>query len=436
MTAFLTYLLQVCLSVSLFLLIYLVVFRGKTFFQLNRTFLLIGLVLSFIIPIVTIPAGYLPEESVIQRISTDHIDSEYLPGFFSKEGAEGNPIDVATILAMAYVAGITVFIVRFLSGLYAMLGLKRKATRVMLYGFPVFMIESFPTCSFFHTIIASRGADRMEIEHEQIHIRQKHWIDRLVAEVASIILWFNPVMILYKRVLKNEHEFLADRAVISQTMDIESYVHCLLNATKRFSGIPVTSHFGSPTIKKRIVMLTKNQTPSYQTMFYFVIVPVIAFLLVAFQNSPLPTGTIRKTTIAQRPQNIPTGSPVDKASIKETFGFGRKFNNATKKVQNHTGIDFVTDEGVNVMATADGVIAEVNFNDLKGNFVVVRHSDEFVTQYYHLLKSTVKTGAPVKKGEVIGLVGSTGSYSTSNHLHYEVLRNNKPVDPADYLNEK
>lgn len=99
----------------------------------------------------------------------------------------------------------------------------------------------------------------------------------------------------------------------------------------------------------------------------------------------------------------------------------------------HTGVDLVADEGVDVVATADGVVVEATFNDLKGNFVVIRHSDQFKTQYFHLLKSTVSKGSTVKKGQVIGTVGSTGVLSTNNHLHYEVLKDGEAVDPVEYL---
>jgi murein DD-endopeptidase len=81
------------------------------------------------------------------------------------------------------------------------------------------------------------------------------------------------------------------------------------------------------------------------------------------------------------------------------------------------------------MSTADGIVIETGFDELKGNYAVIKHSDELATQYFHMKTVAVEKGVTIKKGEVIGTVGNTG-LSISNHLHYEVLKNGKAVDPG------
>lgn len=106
------------------------------------------------------------------------------------------------------------------------------------------------------------------------------------------------------------------------------------------------------------------------------------------------------------------------------FGKGREF---------HGGLDIAADRGEEVLAPADGVVAEVFHRTDIGNTVKVEHGHGFCTFYGHLDKIIVVPGHPVKRGSVIGYVGSSGR-STGPHLHYTVLFNGLAVDPRKYLN--
>jgi murein DD-endopeptidase MepM/ murein hydrolase activator NlpD len=90
-------------------------------------------------------------------------------------------------------------------------------------------------------------------------------------------------------------------------------------------------------------------------------------------------------------------------------------------------------EGSNVYATADGVVEFERYNDNYGNYVRVKHNDQYSSQYSHLRTATVKQGDKITRGQVIGLVGSTGVSSTGPHLHYEIIKDNIMVDPKNYL---
>lgn len=432
MTSFLHYLVEVSISLGIFLGIYLVFLKGRTFFQLNRIYLLSGLILSFVVPLVTLPQHIPQGNSMLRNFNTTYIETEYLPVFFNEEGTSTSMPNLMQIVALLYVIGVCLFTVRFFAGLWAVLRIKEKSVRTEICGVKVYVQDSLPTFSVFNIVFSSHHVQPLEIKHEQVHIKQMHWIDSLVVEIAAILLWFNPLVFLYRRALKSEHEFLADQGAIDKLTNVEVYLYSLLNATLANNRIPVSSHFGSKHIKHRIIMLTKNKTPLYKAMLYLLIVPAVALLLFAFQDRsrPLPASNIK---VIVNPQDVPDGAPIERSKIKEIIGFGERLHPATNKMRHHTGIDFSTDEGVEVMATADGTVVETTYNDMKGNFVVIRHSDQFVTQYYHLQKSQVTKGATIKKGQVIGLVGSTGVLSTGNHLHYEILKDGTAVNPAEYL---
>jgi murein DD-endopeptidase MepM/ murein hydrolase activator NlpD len=117
-------------------------------------------------------------------------------------------------------------------------------------------------------------------------------------------------------------------------------------------------------------------------------------------------------------------------------GYGMKHDPFTGYKQMHRGIDIANNHGTPVMATADGRVSRVGRVGNLGLVVTIDHGYGFVTRYGHLSKSQVKVGQRVSRGDVVALMGSTG-YSTGPHLHYEVWRNGKILNPRDYiLNEK
>jgi murein DD-endopeptidase MepM/ murein hydrolase activator NlpD len=117
-------------------------------------------------------------------------------------------------------------------------------------------------------------------------------------------------------------------------------------------------------------------------------------------------------------------------------GYGMKYDPFTGYKRMHHGIDLANHRGTPIVATADGKVVKVGTNGGKGKTVVIDHGYGFKSMYGHLSKAQVKRGQKVKRGDVIALMGSTG-YSTGPHLHYEVTRNGKTLNPRKYiLNEK
>ena len=98
----------------------------------------------------------------------------------------------------------------------------------------------------------------------------------------------------------------------------------------------------------------------------------------------------------------------------------------------HTGVDFAANGGTCIYAWKDGVVTYAGWNGSYGNFVSIKHSDGTVSRYAHMSRYAVKVGQSVKKGKIIGYVGTTGN-STGNHLHFEIQVNGKFVNPLDYI---
>jgi murein DD-endopeptidase MepM/ murein hydrolase activator NlpD len=98
----------------------------------------------------------------------------------------------------------------------------------------------------------------------------------------------------------------------------------------------------------------------------------------------------------------------------------------------HTGIDLAVKVGTAVSATASGVVSFAGWDESLGNLVVIDHGNGFLTSYGHNKEVLVKKGEKVTRGEVIALSGNTGR-STAPHLHYEIMKNGIPINPAPYL---
>jgi len=119
-------------------------------------------------------------------------------------------------------------------------------------------------------------------------------------------------------------------------------------------------------------------------------------------------------------------------SYRITSRFGYRIHPISGNTTFHYGADLAAGTGTKVFAVADGKISETGYGTINGKYIKVVHAEGFVSHYTHLHKVHVKEGDTVKKGASIGTVGSTG-YSTGPHLHFELRRNGKVLDPFAYF---
>lgn len=127
----------------------------------------------------------------------------------------------------------------------------------------------------------------------------------------------------------------------------------------------------------------------------------------------------------------PTGWPL-KGTINS--GFGLREHPIYGRDASHSGIDIGASIGTPVKATADGMVSFSSWHNDSGYIVVLEHGHGFTTVYAHNKENRVKVGQKVKRGEVVGVSGSTGA-TTGPHLHYEVWKNRRPINPASFLKD-
>ena len=131
--------------------------------------------------------------------------------------------------------------------------------------------------------------------------------------------------------------------------------------------------------------------------------------------------------------HIPAIQPVSNKDLtRMASGFGMRIHPIYRVPKMHWGMDFTASTGTEIYATGDGIVkAADNKYSGYGNRVEIDHGYGYVSLYAHMSRMKVRPGQKVKRGQVIGLVGSTGA-STAPHCHYEVMKEGEKVNPAHY----
>ena len=124
------------------------------------------------------------------------------------------------------------------------------------------------------------------------------------------------------------------------------------------------------------------------------------------------------------------GRPINKGWMSSRFG--RRTDPFTGRVAWHEGVDFAGKEGSDIVAVASGVVTWSSERSGYGNLVEINHGNGYKTRYGHCKENLVKVGDVVKKGQVIALMGS-GGRSTGPHVHFEVYKHGRAVDPSTYI---
>ena len=438
MLAFLWYTLKVSVCLIAFYSFYSLSLKRSTFFTMNRLFLVIGLLLSFIIPVLHFSIFQNHSSNVIPAIVANTlIDSDTVLYQQIKFQHEAFSINYVTIISVIYFIGVSVLFFKLLFSLLGVFRIKKNSETHFWGKMKIIKTNLLVPFSFFNMIfLPKHESNSLIIEHEKAHILQFHWFDLLIAEIASVLLWFNPFIIFFKNSLKLQHEYLADNSVISDDNQIVNYLNCLLKQVHIVSvGGPV-SHFYCKTIKQRIIMITKNKTSIRYLGIYLLVIPLVCLLLFAFttMNYKVPNVAKVKNAVSKTIENqIPSSFPVDIKKVSRSTGFGWRIHPIYKRKELHPGFDFKIPIGEKITSTANGIvlITEVS-NRGYGNYIVIKHNEIYSTLYAHLQTISVKTGDKVRFGQTIGTTGNTG-LSTYPHLHYEVIKDNKKVNPINYF---
>lgn len=259
------YLLQVNIYVVIFYAFYKVLLEKETWFMLNRVYLLSAGSLSLLIPF--IKPEWIAEAAVNQKISITAGQITMMVA--DAQVAAGPAFNWGAVIAIVYVSGAIAFTLFFLWRLFLVKRLIDTKAKGMAFSFfsKKVIDQELPGQSIIH-------------RHEDIHTRQYHTADVIYFELLGILLWCNPVIYLYKRSIKNIHEYLADEAAAQLEGDKESYAILLLcNAFNVDQSALTNSFFSKSLIKNRIYMLNKQRSARTAIFKYGLFLPLFAGML-------------------------------------------------------------------------------------------------------------------------------------------------------------
>ncbi|WP_349664320.1 TonB family protein [Cellulophaga lytica] len=259
----------------LFLAIYDLFLKKETFFQSNRVYLIGTFLVSLFLPFVKLPVF---KTVVSQQYAAIVLDEIVLTANSSQAAESSFPW-----LKVLFVIGAVISFALFVYKIYQIIKLKQAGEKQKFTDYiKVTIPKSNNAFSFYNTVFMGDAVTKENeegiLEHELVHVKQKHTLDLLFFEVMRIALWFNPLVYIYQNRIAEVHEFIADSKV-KKTSKKEQY-ELLLSQIFETKNISFINHFyKSSLIKKRIVMLQKSKSSKVLKLKYLALVPLVAGML-------------------------------------------------------------------------------------------------------------------------------------------------------------
>jgi TonB family protein len=258
--------------------------RKSTHFGLNRLTLAVTLLASLVLPFFKI--DFMPE-AVATGIPVMSLDLTNIVQVVSKpEPAWG----VREIVLLIYFSGLAITLFRLIyQSMY--IHVISKMSRTITKGkHTIVLVEKdiTPFAYFSKIFIPASKVEESSFEsilaHEKSHLSQYHFLDLFLIEVVTIVQWFNPIVWLYERSLKEVHEYMADDEVLKQGIPKGNYQALLVNQALGGPVFTISHQFNQSLILKRIVMMTKMKSPKLAKAKALLFIPLAAGLLMAFSN--------------------------------------------------------------------------------------------------------------------------------------------------------
>jgi TonB-dependent SusC/RagA subfamily outer membrane receptor len=331
MSFVLFYLLKLSISLSIVWIFYQLFLRKLTFYNLNRWYLLGYTLLSFFIPLIHLGSLFTAQEPTLVQ---------FIPVVGGRSGAFLLPSETVSVwdrwdslLAVA-VLGAVLLLVRSVVRWLSLRRVRRNSRLIVDTGVRIYQVDqpiipfSFGNDIYINQALHTEKEWEEIILHEYVHIRQRHTVDVLLAELLCILTWYNPFSWLIRYSIRQNLEFIADSQVLKNGFDKKSYQYHLLKVI----GEPrytLANNFNFSSLKKRIIMMNKIRSARVHLVKFLFIVPLMAVLLLAFRDrqgsvgAALPAGVLLMTgdtniLVAPVPPAVPTPASAPFAAVPAT----------------------------------------------------------------------------------------------------------------------
>lgn len=289
MESYALYLFKSAAWLSAFAIVYLLFLRKERYFILKRIYLLTGIIVSILFPLITV--HYQVELPAPTPVFETLIISQQ-PGIQQtviNNGTTPIQINYGGLAAAIYVLGMVVLATRNIwhfTGIFK--AIRKKSTNNGSYA-RIIRSSEFPSSfSFFNYVFVNPSINEDELKeimnHELVHVNQKHWFDLLLAELMRILQWANPFAWIYTVLIRLNHEYLADEVALQRSSDPAFYRALLLNHLFKSPVISLSNSFNYSITKTRFEMMKKIVTSPYRKLKVLVILPAFAIILYSFAS--------------------------------------------------------------------------------------------------------------------------------------------------------
>lgn len=289
------YLIELNLAISIFYILYVVLFKKDSNFNNRRAYLFLAMIITFIVPFIKI--NFLNPESFL---NSTLITLEEFVLVAGKQSAEISNISFSGILTVVYLSIALFFLGRCIISIVKVLIYSKQSEKAELNGISVRLNNRLHASSFFNIIFIDQEAVEEQnvsviLEHELFHVRLFHSLDRILSELFLSINWFNPISWMLKKAIIVNHEYQADNRVIEHGTDHISYQLAILN---QYIGSASISNQFSNQIKNRINMLNKNYKKGsfWKSLIIFPLSMVLLFFLACEKQEGTDEDSFKKST--------------------------------------------------------------------------------------------------------------------------------------------
>jgi hypothetical protein len=281
MPEFFVFLLKVNAGLILFCLAYYLILRKLTFYTLNRFFLLAGIVFSSLYPFVDPLVLFGEHEEALKPIAAA------LPTFYIA-ATDVAGFDYWLIARFVFWAGVLMMSGRMLIRFYSLYRVHQSSVPGKVSAYDVRFLEgNISTFSFWRNIYLNPELHQPTeldavLEHEQVHVKEWHTIDILLAELTTVFYWFNPGVWYMRKAIKENVEFITDQQILKKGIDRKAYQYSMIHTLSAGTPSVLMNNFNITGLKRRIIMMNSRKSSGVQLIRYVFLLPVLLVLTTAF----------------------------------------------------------------------------------------------------------------------------------------------------------
>ena len=438
-----SYFIKSGICLTLLLLFYHLVLEQEKMHKFNRFYLLGSVLFSFLAPLYIIYTKVAP----FQIIETAQLTTQE-PIIFETAAVIEKPVNYFNYIIYFSFFISTILLIRFIKNVVAIYQKIRKNTTIKHQKATLVLVDDkISPHTFWNYIFINKAAynsQKIEEElftHELTHATQKHTFDVLLIEVLKIVFWFNPIFYFLKKTIQLNHEFLADTKVITNHKNISEYQYLLLNKTAWNNEYYLASNLNYLLTKKRLLMMTKQSSPTKVLLKKLAVLPVMVGFVFLFAERVEAQETIteevslkneykiEEITIKEAPKKKYLHAPIKSASSKQSIASESVVDDVKLKLENTDALKLSIEENQEVLTK------KLPYDDVKKYIALNGTYEKVRTKNPHFIKSSEKRQSEIKNlfSELSGMYFKLSSLDKKKvkrpvfpqHPYIRLKKNNK-----------